>query len=115
MDYNKSLDMLHAAEEAVWMKNVNTARADGPGLLLYPEKLPCRLEGGFINGSYNISQQIIFDNGITWFLRLPLFLPNTQMKRWLWRSKHSSSYMRRQLYLSPKFMLGDLQKKISWV
>lgn len=54
MDYNKPLDLLHAAEETVWVKKVNTARVDGRlcswASGFHPEKLPCRLDGGFMNG-----------------------------------------------------------------
>ncbi|TQB75773.1 hypothetical protein MPDQ_001737 [Monascus purpureus] len=63
------------AEETVWVKKVNTARVDGRicswASGFHPEKLPCRLDGGFLNGSYNVGQRIVFDDGTTWFLRLP--------------------------------------------
>ncbi|KAH1515606.1 hypothetical protein KXW39_000824 [Aspergillus fumigatus] len=75
MDYNKPLDLLHMAEETVWVKKVNTARVDGRicswASAFHPEKLPCRLDGGFLNGSYNVGQRILFDDGTTWLLRLP--------------------------------------------
>ncbi|KAJ5142693.1 uncharacterized protein N7515_001480 [Penicillium bovifimosum] len=75
MDYNKPLDLLHAAEETVWVKKVNTARVDGRicswASAFHPEKLACRLDGGFLNGSYNVGQGIVFDDGATWFFRLP--------------------------------------------
>ncbi|KAJ5584909.1 uncharacterized protein N7459_004709 [Penicillium hispanicum] len=63
------------AEETVWVKKVNTARVDGSicswASAFHPEKLRCRLDGGFLNGSYNVGQRIVFDDGATWFLRLP--------------------------------------------
>lgn len=75
MDYNKPLDLVHAAKETVWVKKVNAARVDGRicswASPLHPEKLPCRLDGGFLNGSYNVGQRIVFDDETTWFLRLP--------------------------------------------
>ncbi|KAL4972142.1 phosphotransferase enzyme family protein [Aspergillus desertorum] len=75
MDYNKPLDLLHLAKEAVWVKKINTARGDGSicswASSFHPERLPCRLDGGFMNGSYNVGQRIVFDEGTTWFLRLP--------------------------------------------
>lgn len=75
MDYNRPLDLQHMAEEALWVKEVNTARVDGRicrwASGFHPEKLPCRLNGGFQNGSYNVGQQVVFDDGVTWFLRLP--------------------------------------------
>ena len=117
MDYNKPLDQLHAAEETVWVKKVNTARVDGRicswASAFHPEKLPCRLDGGFLNGSYNVGQRIVFDDGAVWFLRLPRassISPEYANERSPWRSKPSSSYVRRQRYLFPRSMLGALQK-----
>ncbi|KAL5361164.1 hypothetical protein BJX96DRAFT_185162 [Aspergillus floccosus] len=63
------------AEEIEWVKKVNLARVDGRicswATGLHPQRLPCRLHGGFLNGSYNLGQKIVFDDGTTWFLRLP--------------------------------------------
>lgn len=75
MDYNKPLDLLHAAEESCWVDKVNSAHVDGrlcnwvTGL--HPGKLSCRLDSGFMNGSYNLEQKFAFDDGTVWFLRLP--------------------------------------------
>ncbi|KAL4918359.1 hypothetical protein BDW62DRAFT_181801 [Aspergillus aurantiobrunneus] len=33
--------------------------------------LPCQLDGGFLNGSYNLCQKFLFDNGTVWLLCLP--------------------------------------------
>lgn len=75
MDYNKPLDLLHAAEETDWVNKVNLARVDGRicnwASGFHPKKLPCRLDGGFLNGSYNLGQKLAFDDGTTWFLRFP--------------------------------------------
>ncbi|KAI2670582.1 hypothetical protein LCP963914a_9840 [Penicillium roqueforti] len=75
MDYNKPLDLLHRAEEAEWVHKVNMAWVDGClcdwATSLHPEKLPCRLDGGFLNGSYNLGQKLVFDDWKVWFLRLP--------------------------------------------
>lgn len=75
MDYHKPLDLLHMAEEADWVNKVNMARVDGRicnwATGYHPQKLPCQLVGGFLNGSYNLGQKIAFDDGATWFLRLP--------------------------------------------
>lgn len=75
MDYNKPLDLLHKAEEADWVNKVNMARADGRicnwARGYHPQKLPCQLVGGFLNGSYNLGQKLAFDDGTIWFLRLP--------------------------------------------
>lgn len=75
MDYHKPLDLLHMAEEAEWVDKVNMARVDGRicswATGYHPQKLPCQLVGGFLNGSYNLGQKIVFDDGTTWFFRLP--------------------------------------------
>ncbi|GCB17281.1 hypothetical protein AAWM_00166 [Aspergillus awamori] len=75
MDYNKPLDVLHMAEETVWVEKINAARLDGRICSwrsgFHPEKLPCRLDGGFFNGAYNVGQRIVFEDGTTWFFRLP--------------------------------------------
>ncbi|KAE8148026.1 hypothetical protein BDV25DRAFT_142161 [Aspergillus avenaceus] len=75
MDYNKPLDLLHMVEESDWVRKVNMARVDGRicdwARGFHPKNIPCRLDGGFLNGSYNLGQKIIFDDGSTWFLRLP--------------------------------------------
>ncbi|KAF9884365.1 hypothetical protein FE257_001821 [Aspergillus nanangensis] len=55
MDYNKPLDLLHMAEESDWED----------------KKISCRLDGGFLNGSYNVGQKLVFEDGTIWFLRLP--------------------------------------------
>ena len=75
MDYHKPLDRLHLAQEADWVSQVNKARVDGRlcdwVTAYHPQRLPCRLSGGFMNGSYNLGQKFAFENGTTWFLRLP--------------------------------------------
>lgn len=75
MDYNKSLDLLHMAQEEDWVNQVNKARVDGRicdwVTAHHPQELPCRLSGGFMNGSYNLGQKFAFEDGTTWFLRLP--------------------------------------------
>lgn len=75
MDYNKPLDLLHAAEEAKWVDWVNLARAEESickwATSFHPKKLPCQIDSGFLNGSYNVGQKFAFDDGTIWFLRLP--------------------------------------------
>ncbi|KAJ5573983.1 uncharacterized protein N7459_008410 [Penicillium hispanicum] len=75
MDYHKCLDYLHQVEEDIWVDLINEARIDGRlcdwvGTLL-PEKAPCRLIGGFLNGSYNLCQKFAFSDGAVMLLRLP--------------------------------------------
>lgn len=70
MNYNKPLDLLHMAEEANWVNKVNKvnmARVDGRlcnwATGFHPQKLPCQLVGGFLNGSYNLGQKLAFEDG----------------------------------------------------
>ena len=74
-DYHKPLDLLHMAEETDRVESVNMACMDGRlcswATGLHPQILSCWLEGGFLNGSYNVGQMLVFDNGTTWLLRLP--------------------------------------------
>ncbi|PLB47162.1 hypothetical protein P170DRAFT_448837 [Aspergillus steynii IBT 23096] len=37
----------------------------------HPDSHPSRLDGGFMNGSYNVCQKFVFDDGTIWILRLP--------------------------------------------
>lgn len=75
MDYNKPLDSLHQVEEGFWVDEINMFRVNGrlchwvTGF--HPEKCSCQLDGGFLNGSYNVGQKIRFEDGATWLLRLP--------------------------------------------
>ncbi|KAF9886617.1 hypothetical protein FE257_011257 [Aspergillus nanangensis] len=66
---------LHKAEESVWVDRVNEARLNGRLCswmsTFHPCKLPCRIEGGFLNGSYNLCQKFIFEDNTAWVLRLP--------------------------------------------
>ncbi|KAJ5775788.1 uncharacterized protein N7511_000799 [Penicillium nucicola] len=75
MDHNEPLGLLHTAQEADWVDKVNMARVDGRlcdwATSLHPEKLPCRLIGGFLNGAYNLGQKFVFEDEKFWFLRLP--------------------------------------------
>lgn len=38
---------------------------------LHPDGLPCRLDGGFLHGAYNLCQKFIFTDSATWLLRFP--------------------------------------------
>lgn len=38
---------------------------------LHPDKVPCQLDGGFLNGSYNVCQKFLFEDGTTLLLRFP--------------------------------------------
>lgn len=75
MEYHKGLDHIHHAEEAIWIAKVNEARLSGHLCswmsTFHSEQLDCYLDGGFLNGSYNLCQKFIFNDGTTWLLRLP--------------------------------------------
>ncbi|EAU30517.1 predicted protein [Aspergillus terreus NIH2624] len=75
MNCHSGLSYLHETEEAVWVDKVNDARVDGRLCswisTFHACKLPCRLEGGFLNGSYNVCQKFVFEDGASWILRLP--------------------------------------------
>lgn len=66
---------LHKELEPKWVDKVNEARLNGRFCswvsTFHPCKLPCRIEGGFLNGSYNLCQKFIFDDGTSLVLRLP--------------------------------------------
>lgn len=75
MDYHKGLDYLHHVEEDIWVDRINEARVDGSlcawVATLLPQQAACRLVGGFLNGSYNLCQRFILEDGTTILLRLP--------------------------------------------
>ncbi|CAG8917487.1 unnamed protein product [Penicillium salamii] len=75
MDYNQGLDFSHQTQEEIWVDEINRFRING-GLCewvasFHPDEIPCRLDGGFLNGSYNVGQKFIFDDGTAWLLRFP--------------------------------------------
>ncbi|KAK1765045.1 phosphotransferase enzyme family protein [Phialemonium atrogriseum] len=75
MDYNKCIDLIHDAQKDVWVDRVNAGRVDGRMCnwvsTLHPDRLPCRLDGGFLHGAYNLYQKFIFADNTTWILRFP--------------------------------------------
>lgn len=75
MDYHECLDALHATEEDIWVEKINEAFADGSLsdwlTPLLPGQDSWRLDGNFMNGSYNVCQKIVSSNGISLLLRLP--------------------------------------------
>ncbi|KAJ5095627.1 hypothetical protein NUU61_004983 [Penicillium alfredii] len=75
MEYNKCLDHIHQAEENIWVDCINTYQVNGRFCewitSLHPKKLLCCLDGGFMNGSYNLCQKFLFEDGTSWILRFP--------------------------------------------
>ncbi|RSL44440.1 hypothetical protein CEP51_016224, partial [Fusarium floridanum] len=75
MDYNKCIDLIHEVQKNAWVDRVNAARVDGRMChwvsTLHPDGLPCRLDGGFLHGAYNVCQKFVFNDGTTQILRFP--------------------------------------------
>lgn len=75
MNFEKCLDILHKAQEDAWVAKINESRVNGSLCKwvggFHPENVPCHLEGGFMNGSYNVCQKFVFEDGTTWILRFP--------------------------------------------
>lgn len=75
MDYDKRVDLIHEVQQNSWVDRVNAARIDGRICqwvsTLHPDRLPCQLDGGFLHGSYNVCQKLIFNNGTAQILRFP--------------------------------------------
>lgn len=75
MDYDKRKYLIHEVQKNVWVDRVNAARVDGRMCnwvsTLHPDRLLCRLDGGFLHGSYNLCQKFIFSDNATWLLRFP--------------------------------------------
>lgn len=75
MDYDKRTDLIQEVQKNAWVERVNAARIDGRMrswvTTLHPDKLPCRLDGGFLHGSYNLCQKFIFSDNSTWLMRFP--------------------------------------------
>ena len=75
MNYNKGIDFSHQAQEDIWVDEINKFRINGrlcewvAGF--HPDKIPCRLDSGFLNGSYNVCQKFLFEDGTRWLLCFP--------------------------------------------
>ncbi|OAA53512.1 Protein kinase-like domain protein [Niveomyces insectorum RCEF 264] len=67
--------LINNAECSRWLSLVVQKR---PDLLdwassLHPQTLACHFEGGFLHGSYNLGQKVMFSDGTTqWLVRFPL-------------------------------------------
>lgn len=75
MDYHRCLDILHQTEEDIWVDKINEARKNGALCAwitsLLPGQAPYHLDGGFLNGSYNLCQKLVSNNGTVLLLRFP--------------------------------------------
>ncbi|RMD41225.1 hypothetical protein DV735_g3921, partial [Chaetothyriales sp. CBS 134920] len=76
MDTNEPIELVHEVQKQQWVNRVNDARVAGKITTwvssLHPKNLECRLEGNFLNGSYNLSQKLRFSDGSVWLLRMPI-------------------------------------------
>jgi hypothetical protein len=85
------LDIPHQTEEDIWVRRTKDVHLDGRFCTwvtsLLPERHSCRLDGGFLNGSYNLCQQLITNNGTAILLRLPRISSVSPARKWLWKWK----------------------------
>lgn len=76
MDINRPIELIHDVQKRLWVERVNQARVTGQITSwissLHPKSLECRLDGNFLNGSYNLCQKLRFCDGTTWLLRMPI-------------------------------------------
>ncbi len=76
MDAVKVLEFLHDAQKSRWLAQVDAIHEAGLFCKwmtsMHPDKLSCDMSGGFLHGSYNLNQKVVFSDGTTWLLRLPL-------------------------------------------
>ncbi|KAL4955158.1 hypothetical protein BDW69DRAFT_193447 [Aspergillus filifer] len=66
---------LYRAEESTWVDRVIATRVDGSICAwistFHPDKLPCQIGVGFMNGSYNLCQEFVYEDNTAGVLRLP--------------------------------------------
>jgi len=72
LDVDHRLDLVQEIQKDLWLDRVNAARQDGR-MVAWASTLcglPCRLDNGGLNGSYNLCQKVISSDNTTWMLRL---------------------------------------------
>ncbi len=76
MDSAEPLEFLSDAQRNRWLDKVVEARNTGLFCQwmtdIHPSRLSCHLAPGSFNGSYNLNQKVVFSDGSTWLIRLPL-------------------------------------------
>lgn len=75
MDYNKCIEYAHQVGEDIWVDKINSFRIDGRlcswVTTFHPQRLTCRLDSSFLDGSYNMGQKFLFEDSTAWLLRFP--------------------------------------------
>ncbi|CAG7922453.1 unnamed protein product [Penicillium olsonii] len=77
METNVLLNLVHVAQDQVWVDKVNethmTSRLCPWVSTFHPDKLPCVLEGAFHNGAFNAGVKMVFTDKSAWMVRFPRF------------------------------------------
>lgn len=62
-------------EEEIWLTKINALRQNGRlcdwVTTFHPRQIPCRLDSNALNGSYNLGQKFLFEDGTAGLLRFP--------------------------------------------
>ncbi|CAG8920394.1 unnamed protein product [Penicillium salamii] len=77
MDTNAILNLIHVAQDQLWVDKVNEAHIAGrlcPWVsTFHPNKLPCVLDGTFHHGAFNAGMKMVFSDSTAWMVRFPRF------------------------------------------
>ena len=77
MDTNALLDLVHRAQDQLWVDKVNEAHITGRLCqwvsTYHPDKLPCVLDGTFHHGAFNAGMKMVFSDSTAWMVRFPRF------------------------------------------
>ncbi|KAL4804124.1 hypothetical protein BDV18DRAFT_166287 [Aspergillus unguis] len=75
METNIPIDFIREAQGQLWVDKINNTHSAGrlcPWVSTHhPQKLACRLEGTFHNGSFNAGMKMVFTDGAPWMVRFP--------------------------------------------
>ncbi len=73
MDVDENIEFLSDHRCLQWYQLLFTTQPQIPAWVTdyHPQKLPCRIEGPWLHGSYNIGLAIVFSNDDKWFVRFP--------------------------------------------
>ena len=77
MDTNALLNLVHVAQDQLWVDKVNEAHMTGRLCqwvsTFHPDNLPCVLDGTFHNGAFNAGVKMVFTDSTAWMVRFPRF------------------------------------------
>lgn len=75
MDTNAILNLIHVAQDQLWVDKVNEAHITGRLCqwvsTFHPNKLPCVLDGTFHHGAFNAGMKMVFSDSTAWMVRFP--------------------------------------------